>query len=201
MRRRAWWVCAVVVVAVMAVIQTAGCEYSKTKNKRYQVVKVFDGDTIKLSNGEKVRLIGIDCPESYENDKLRRDAKKKGQSIRSIMAQGRKAGAFTKKLADGKKVFLEFDEEKRDRYGRLLAYVWVELPSYTADRQQEMPEEYDIKVRENEWGYAAEYLFLNSTIVRAGYAEVMTISPNTRYAYLFKDFYREARGEKRGLWK
>ncbi|MCK5581197.1 MAG: thermonuclease family protein [Candidatus Omnitrophica bacterium] len=178
-----------------------GCDSRKAKNKRYRVVKVFDGDTIKLANGEKVRLIGIDCPEAYDSDKLRRDVKKTGKSMREIQMMGKKAGVFTKELVSGEKVFLEFDQEQRDRYNRLLAYVWIEIPSYTYSSEKGLPEYYDTKVLENEWGYPAEYLFLNTTIVRAGYAEPMTIPPNNKYAHLFKSFYREARVERRGLWQ
>ncbi|MFH1046270.1 MAG: thermonuclease family protein, partial [Candidatus Omnitrophota bacterium] len=87
------------------------------------VTKVFDGDTLLLASGEKVRLIGIDCPEMYESDKLYRDARGAGEDITRIMEQGRKAWQFTRGLVEDKKVRLELDQERYDKYGRLLAYV------------------------------------------------------------------------------
>ena len=92
----------------------------------YTVAKVIDGDTLKLSNGERVRLIGIDTPESRDNPKLRRDAERTGQDRQAIIAMGKRATEFTKKLVEGKQVRLEFDVQQRDKYGRLLAYVYLE---------------------------------------------------------------------------
>ena len=136
------------------------------------VTKVFDGDTVRLADGEKVRLLGIDTPEMYESDKLLRDAQKSGQDIRTIMALGRKSYQFTKQLVEGKKVRLEFDVQQRDKYGRLLAHVFI----------------------------SNTQLFLNAEIIKQGYAEVMIIPPNLKYGDYFQGLYQEARENKRGLW-
>lgn len=136
------------------------------------VTKVFDGDTLQIANGEKVRLLGIDTPEMYESDKLFRDAQQTGEDIETIMARGRESYKFTKKLVEGKRVSLEFDLEKRDKYERLLAHVFI------ADTQ----------------------LFLNAEILKQGYAKVMVIPPNLKYADYFQGLYQEARENKRGLW-
>uniref|UniRef100_A0A7J2TJL6 TNase-like domain-containing protein n=1 Tax=Archaeoglobus fulgidus TaxID=2234 RepID=A0A7J2TJL6_ARCFL len=71
------------------------------------VVEVIDGDTIKLSNGELVRLLGINAPE--KGQKFYEEAKKR-----------------LKELVEGKEVLLEKDREDKDRYGRLLRYVYVD---------------------------------------------------------------------------
>jgi len=136
------------------------------------VERAVDGDTLKLANGERVRLIGIDTPEMHESAKLYRDSRKSGQDIKAIQALGRKAYVFTRNLVEGKRVRLEFDVEKRDRYSRLLAYVY--LPDGT---------------------------FVNAEIVKQGYASLMTYPPNVKYVETFKQLYREARENKRGLWK
>lgn len=75
-----------------------------------RVERVVDGDTILLQGGERVRLIGVDTPET----------KKPGTPVQCF---GKKASAFTTGLLDRRKVRLEQDAEARDRYGRLLAYV------------------------------------------------------------------------------
>ena len=136
------------------------------------VTRVYDGDTIMLANGERVRLTGIDTPESSENRKLVRDAKRSGQDAQDIMRMGRRASAFTRGLVNGRRVRLEFDIQQRDKYGRLLAYV------YRLD----------------------DGLFINAEIIRSGYAYPMTIPPNVRHADEFKELFREARAGKRGLW-
>jgi micrococcal nuclease len=136
------------------------------------VKRVVDGDTLQLESGEKVRLIGIDTPEMHESNKLHRDARQSGQDLKAIIALGREAYAFTEKLAEGKRVKLEFDAEKYDKYNRLLAYV-----------------------------YLTDGIFINAKIVEEGYASLLTIPPNVRYADLFLKLYRQAREERRGLWK
>lgn len=136
------------------------------------VRRVFDGDTLQLESGEKVRLIGIDTPEMYESDKLNRDAWRTKQDKSTIQKLGRQASEFTKSLVEGKRVSLEFDVEKYDKYDRLLAYV-----------------------------YLKDGTFVNAKIVEEGYASLMAIPPNVKYADLFLRLYREAREKRRGLWK
>jgi micrococcal nuclease len=136
------------------------------------VVRAVDGDTLKLANNERVRLIGIDTPEMHESEKLYRDSRKSGQDAKTIQALGRRSYAFTKSLVEGKTVRLEFDVEKRDKYKRLLAYVY--LPDGT---------------------------FVNAEIVKQGYASLMTYPPNVKYADEFRRLYQQAREQRSGLWK
>ncbi|MBN1526339.1 MAG: thermonuclease family protein [Candidatus Omnitrophica bacterium] len=135
------------------------------------VKRVVDGDTVELEDGAKVRFIGIDTPESRMSPKLRKDAERSGQDTKTIMAMGKKAAEFTRKLVEGKKVRLEFDVERTDRYGRTLAYIYLE-----------------------------DGTFVNAEIIKQGYASVMTVPPNVRHADEFLKLYREARENSRGLW-
>jgi len=136
------------------------------------VTRVVDGDTLKLETGERVRLIGIDTPELHESDKLRRDAQRSGQSAGAIQEMGRRAYEFTRNLVEGKRVRLEFDVQKYDKYDRLLAYVYLQ-----------------------------DGTFVNADIVKEGYANLLTIPPDVKYAELFQKMYQEARENNRGLWK
>ena len=119
------------------------------------VISVIDGDTIKIKYNnlnEKVRLIGIDTPESTDNNKAYRDASRTQKDLNSIIAQGIKAKAFTSSLVhSGDKVDLEFDIEKRDHYHRLLAYVFL-----------------------------SNGKMLNEEVIKHGYASPMTIPPNIK---------------------
>jgi micrococcal nuclease len=135
------------------------------------VKRVIDGDTIQLETGERVRLIGIDTPEMHESQKLYRDSERSNEDISTIQELGRRAFEFTKNLVEGKRVSLEFDVEKYDRYKRLLAYV-----------------------------YLKDGTFVNAKIVEEGYASLMTFPPNVKYADLFLKLYQEARENRRGLW-
>lgn len=125
----------------------------------YKVARVVDGDTIQLDNGEKVRYIGVDTPETKHPRK-------------PVEYFGKEASAKNKNLVGGKKVRLEFDVQKRDRYRRLLAYVYLD-----------------------------DGTFVNAELVSLGYAKVWTIPPNVRYQELFIQLQREAQKAKRGLWQ
>lgn len=135
------------------------------------VKRVVDGDTLQLESGERLRLIGIDTPEMHESKKLYRDSRRTNQDKETIKELGRRAYEFTKGLVGGKRVRLEFDIEKHDRYGRLLAYV-----------------------------YLKDGTFVNAEIVKLGFSSLMTIAPNVKYEGLFLKLYQQARENRLGLW-
>jgi micrococcal nuclease len=127
-----------------------------------RVVRVVDGDTIKvqLDGGrtERVRYIGIDTPESVKPDT-------------PVQCFAEKASHFNAALVDGREVLLRTDAEQRDRYGRLLAYV------YAGGR------------------------FINRELVARGYARTLTIPPNVAHADEFARLARRARSAGIGLWR
>lgn len=94
---------------------------------------------------------------------------------------GKEALAYNQKRLAGRQVYLEMDVSERDKYGRLLAYVWLEKPANDSEAQ----------VR------AKMY---NAELLLNGYAEVITIPPNVKYADLFVKLQREARKAGKGLW-
>jgi micrococcal nuclease len=126
------------------------------------VVRVVDGDTIQVRLGgakERVRLIGIDTPETVKPNT-------------PVQCYGRAASAEAHRLLDGRTVRLVGDVEPRDRYGRLLAYVYRE----------------------------PDGLFVNAELARRGFARQLTIPPNVRFAERFRRLVAEARDAGRGLW-
>ena len=131
--------------------------FQSEKEGTYLVTRVIDGDTIELANGEKVRYIGVDTPELHHPQK-------------EVEYYAQEAYEANRRLVEGKRVRLELDVEERDRYGRILAYVYVD----------------DLMV--NEW------------LVANGYARVATFPPNVKYAERFLQLEREARQAKVGLW-
>lgn len=119
------------------------------------VVRVIDGDTIVVQldgTSEHVRYIGIDTPEMDDER----------PAVRRRAVAAKEANA---RLVDGRRVRLELDAERRDRYGRLLAYVWV------GDT------------------------LVNEVLVRTGHAAPYTVPPNVNYADRFQDAARDARRE------
>lgn len=123
----------------------------------YQVIRIMDGDTIMVRGLGKIRYIGIDAPE------LRHPMKGEERF-------GFEAYEYNKKLLRDKPVKLEFDIERRDKYDRVLAYVY------------------------------AGSIFVNANLVEAGYAKVMTVPPNVKYRKLFLYLQEKAKKDQRGLW-
>jgi micrococcal nuclease len=127
------------------------------------VVRTVDGDTIVVRLGgrvERVRYVGVDTPETV----------KPGTPVECY---GPAAHALNARLLPaGARVTLRFDRELRDRYGRLLAYVYR----------------------------AADGLFVNATLVRAGAARTLAIAPNTGHATQLAHLQTAARAAARGLW-
>jgi micrococcal nuclease len=124
------------------------------------VVRVIDGDTLAVridGRSEDVRLIGIDTPETV----------KPGTPVQCF---GPRASHFSKRLLEGRRVRLVFGAERRDAYGRLLAYVYL--------RRR----------------------FVNPILVRRGLARSLTIPPNDRFAPLFRRLELSAARAGRGLW-
>ncbi len=126
------------------------------------VTRVVDGDTIIVGARERVRLIGVDTPETKHPQK-------------PVEYFGREASAFTKKMVQGRRVRLEFDQANsqiahKDRYKTTLAYVFLE-----------------------------DGTFLNAEIVKQGYGHAYTRFP-FKYLDEFRRYEREASKQHRGLW-
>jgi len=147
----------------------------EASQERDIVLRVVDGDTLTVEHKgqkENLRLIGIDTPESQINKKARKDAVRSKKDIETITSLGREATRFVKTLIrPGDQITIEFDQQRRDKYGRLLGYV-----------------------------YLANGQMLNEEIIKAGYASLMTFPPNVKYQERLARAYREARANNRGLW-
>lgn len=129
----------------------------------YSVTRVVDGDTFWVDDGSekglKIRLTGIDAPEPRNN----------GRKAKGFF--GSESSDYLAGMLNGRKVRLEFDVARYDRYGRTLAYAFLE-----------------------------DGTFINAEMVKNGYATVMTTPPNVRHAHIFTRLSSEARREKKGLW-
>lgn len=139
------------------------------------VARVIDGDTIDvLSEGhhQRIRLIGIDTPESRNNGRSLIQAARSNKTKKEILKMGACAHAFTKALLPiGQKVTLMTDAQKHDKYRRTLAYVY--LPNGQ---------------------------MINKVIISEGYAYPLTIRPNVLHERLFRQGFADSRKAKRGLW-
>lgn len=150
-----------------------------------KLVRVTDGDTIVVrldGQEEKLRLIGIDTPEKYNSEKLRRDAAESRLSAEEIKRLGQAASTYTEKLVRGKPLYLEFDATERDRYGRILAYIYV-------------PDKGGNRVIDGQ-----TFTQVNLAIVKGGWAEPLTIPPNVRYAETYLSASRRAKAQGLGMW-
>ncbi len=138
------------------------CLLGSSASKEYRVRNVIDGDTVELDNGSKVRYIGIDTPETR---------RRHGDSwVYEPQPYAEKAKELNRQLVGGKTVRLEFDVQRKDKYGRLLAYCFV------------------------------DDLFVNAKMLEEGMAFLYTLSPNVKYVDLLVEKQKAARQNNRGLW-
>jgi micrococcal nuclease len=126
--------------------------------KEYVVRKVIDGNTIQLDTGEIVKYIGIETPEL--------NLKEGGSEFFA-----KQASRYNQKLVFMKKVRLEFDKEREDNDGRMLAYVFVKK------------------------------MFVNAELIKLGYARTHIIPPNDKYKDIFLDYEKKAKQSEKGLWQ
>lgn len=122
-----------------------------------RVERVIDGDTIDLVGGERLRYLGIDCPELHGWD---------GEPE----FYARQARARNQALVENQELRLERDVSERDRFGRLLRYVYV------------------------------NDTFVNALLVREGYAHAFILPPDLRHAALLEKLEEKARRRGRGIW-
>ena len=132
---------------------------TEVEEKSIGVKWVNDGDTIVLSDGRHVRYIGINAPEiAHDNQKAE--------------AFGYAAKKYNQSLIRFKKVRLEFDKEKYDRYGRLLGYIFL-----------------------------LDGTFINKEMIEKGYAYALPRKPNVKYHTMLLQTQRDAMSAKQGMWR
>lgn len=156
---RAAWVLALLVVAAVSLGlgYAWGRSASPAPLERAVVARVVDGDTIVLANGERVRYLSVDTPETVHPTK-------------PVQCYGPEASSRNKELVGGKTVELLADKQDRDRYGRLLRYVFV------------------------------DGTFVNADLVWEGYARAYVWRGDERFAQTMVQLERAARDARRGLW-
>ena len=149
---------------VLSLILILSFTLTATELKEAEVLEVTDGDTIRVRIEDEsgmlntsLRYIGIDTPETYGG----------------VEYYGKEATNYNKNLVADKTVWLEIGVEREDKYGRLLAYVYLD---------------------------PAQKSMVNAILAAQGYAEVMTIEPNDKYADLFEELVNNAKEGKRGQW-
>lgn len=165
MKQGGWLGSAVLVVLVAALLlrpweELGDAGAAGPASARVQVTRVVDGDTIEVlldGETEDVRYIGVDTPETVKPES-------------PVECFGPQASSFNHRLVEGRQARLVFGVERRDVYGRLLAYVY------------------------------RDGRFVNAELLRKGFARTLTFPPNDRFADRFKRLEIRAARLGRGLW-
>lgn len=142
--------------------------YASTNFIKAFVSRIVDGDTIEVnidSKKYKVRFIGVNCPEYTSK----------------IEYFGKESTEYTNNILYNRYVFLEKDVSETDKYGRLLCYVWLEIPT------------------ENTIDEIRTKMF-NGLLLDNGYASAVTYPPDVKYSKEFKEIAADARNYNKGLW-
>tara|TARA_B100001105_G_scaffold69761_1_gene54755 strand:- start:92 stop:616 length:525 start_codon:yes stop_codon:yes gene_type:complete len=144
-------------LGVGTTFQESKTERNKSDLVQYKVIRVIDGDTVELKNGERLRYNDIDTPETVHPSK-------------PIECYGPEASAKNEELVEGKIILVELGNPRKDKYGRLLGYVYV------------------------------DDVFVNAELVKGGYAEVNSYgNPGSKIDELI-NIERDAKRQSVGLW-
>ena len=135
------------------------------------VTRVVDGDTAVINVDGQDRRVRL----------LGVDTPETVHPNKPVQFYGKEASSFTKESLTGQRVWLEYDKNPQDRYSRHLAYIWTAKPANITDAT----------IRRD---------MFNARLLLGGYAKVLIIKPNTRYAKEFAEFESEARSSRRGVW-
>mmetsp|Transcript_15146 Transcript_15146/g.32879 ORF Transcript_15146/g.32879 Transcript_15146/m.32879 type:complete len:291 (-) Transcript_15146:96-968(-) len=158
--------------------------------QKYLCRNVYDGDTLTLDDGSRVRLLGIDTPELKEKQPFALEAKE-----------------YTKKYCHGKNIWLTFQEnggiendKNKDHYGRLLAFIWVSLSgddNNGGKKGEKTPRQSSFDSNASQW------LCINEGLVASGLAHSYSPSKSKKVHNHDKllGLQKLARGHKRGQWK
>ncbi|MDK7282632.1 thermonuclease NucI [Staphylococcus pettenkoferi] len=162
---------AIVIIGVLAFqyinhtgpFKQSGSDSEAPENtEKVHVERVVDGDTFVASDAHhkrlKVRLIGMDTPETVKPNT-------------PVQPYGKEASNYSKKHLNQEDVYLEYDKEREDRYGRTLAYVWLD-----------------------------QHTMFNKELVEKGLAREKYFAPNGKYRDVFKRAERQAKKEQRNIW-
>ncbi|MDK7113953.1 thermonuclease NucI [Staphylococcus pettenkoferi] len=162
---------AIVIIGVLAFqyinhtgpFKQSGSDSEAPENtEKVHVERVVDGDTFVASDAHhkrlKVRLIGMDTPETVKPNT-------------PVQPYGKEASNYSKKHLNQQDVYLEYDKEREDRYGRTLAYVWLD-----------------------------QHTMFNKELVEKGLAREKYFAPNGKYRDVFKRAERQAKKEQRNIW-
>lgn len=175
MKRIADQILALLFLITSHVAVAASEPHAKTPHTEATVDSIVDGDTLRVrikGRSDSVRLIGIDTPESRFNKRAALQAERSNKDMKTILSLGKEAFSTLRTLAPkGSPIRLEFDVERRDKYDRLLAYV-----------------------------YRPDGVMLNEEMLSRGYAQLLTMPPNVRYVDRFTKALRKSQTERRGLW-
>ena len=158
--------------SILTLLFSATCLHAASISREpARVIRVISADTLTIlyrGKWEEIRLIGPDAPETTMNDKVYEEALRDASTPAEIISRGLKATEFVQGyLQYGSQIWIEFDVQKRDRFSRLLGYV-----------------------------YLADGRMLNEIILRHGLAELFLVPPNMRYSHRFQEMVRLAQKNK-----
>lgn len=159
------------VFAILITINLAACtpnylSQNETQGDLAKVIKVIDGDTFVVNTGAKIRLLSVNSPET-------------GRDNQKAMPYGDAAKKFATISLLGKPIYLTYDVQKKDKYGRTLAYAFLENPDK---------------------GGNVENIMFNAILIKQGLAQTYASQPNTKYLNDLRKLQQEAKRQRIGMW-
>ena len=168
--------------------------FAQVQTETVTVDRVMDGDTFRLSNGQKLKLAGVNAPELHDTPKLPQEAKrfkKETWAFRQLAAEAEQiAQRFVKQTS--KQILIETATQTFDERENLLGYVYLTLPNLEPGMEAD-----GTIITAQSGGYQ---IFLNAYLLKLGLAELAPASLDSKYKDLFVTLEAEAKSSKKGLW-
>jgi len=161
----------VAICLLAALLFVTGLEAVTAYKEPARIMRIINGDTLTIlyqGKWEEIKLLGLDMPETTLNDRVYEKALKTSTTPAAIINRGLAGREFVKKyLQYGSQIWIEFDVQKRDRFSRLLGYVFL-----------------------------TDGRMLNEIILRAGLSEALLLPPNLKYQQLFQEIACQPQKDK-----
>ena len=158
----------------------------------YTVSRVVDGDTFKLSNGQTLKLAGINAPDIHDTTTLTQQASKLGKEVWSYRTVGVDGQKMVQRIIDAAegKIKIEPETQSFNDNGAMFAYVFVQIAE---SKRSAIPE-----IGGVESINGSVNIFLNAYLVGMGFAEA--VSPDAKYKDFFEALEQKSKTEKKGIW-
>lgn len=184
-----------IILSIIFLFLTTGFSQAAVpETESVTIQRVMDGDTFRLSNGQKLKLAGINAPELHDTPKLPQEARRFHKEVWAFRSLSDQAERLAQRLVKetNKEIWIESDTQGIDDEGNLLGYVYIPITKL----DPEMVVDGEVIMKQD----GRYHVLLNAYLLKIGLAELTPSTLDSKYQNLFSRLEAEAKKQKKGLW-